>query len=74
MSEAIARFAKFLTLSDDMLDRAERDDLEECASNPGRAMRALSIEVRKVARVRNAGGSQQSNHERYAGQVDRGWF
>ena len=30
-SGAIARFAKFLTLSDDMLARAERDDLEECA-------------------------------------------
>jgi len=29
MSEAIARFAAFLQLSDDMLIRAERDDLEE---------------------------------------------
>ena len=31
MSEAIERFAKYLTLSDDMLARAEREDLEECA-------------------------------------------
>ena len=31
MSEAIARFASFLQLSDAMLARAERDDLEECA-------------------------------------------
>ena len=31
MSEAIARFYKFLQLSDQMLARAERDDLEECA-------------------------------------------
>ena len=31
MSEAIARFASFLQLSDQMLARAERDDLEECA-------------------------------------------
>jgi hypothetical protein len=31
VSEAIARFAKYLQLSDDMLIRAERDDLEECA-------------------------------------------
>ena len=31
MSEAIARFATFLQLSDDMLVRAERGDLEECA-------------------------------------------
>ena len=30
MSEAISRFATFLQLSDDMLVRAERDDLEEC--------------------------------------------
>ncbi len=31
MSEATERFATFLQLSDDMLVRAERDDLEECA-------------------------------------------
>jgi hypothetical protein len=31
MSEAIERFAQYLQLSDDMLVRAERDDLEECA-------------------------------------------
>jgi hypothetical protein len=31
MSEALARFAAFLELSDKFLDRAERDDLEECA-------------------------------------------
>jgi hypothetical protein len=30
MSEAIVRFAAFLQLSDDMLIRAERGDLEEC--------------------------------------------
>lgn len=30
MYEAIARFAVFLQLSDDMLIRAERVDLEEC--------------------------------------------
>ncbi len=29
MSEAVARFAAFLQLSDDMLVRAEREDLEE---------------------------------------------
>jgi hypothetical protein len=28
MSEAIERFAKYLSLSDDMLARAERDDLD----------------------------------------------
>ena len=31
MSEAVARFAAFLQLSDDMLTRAEREDLEQCA-------------------------------------------
>lgn len=31
MSEAISRFAAFLELSDKMLHRAEREDLEECA-------------------------------------------
>jgi hypothetical protein len=31
VSEAVARFAKYLQLSDDMLDRAERDDVKECA-------------------------------------------
>ena len=31
MSDAVARFTKYLTLSDDMLARAEREDLEECA-------------------------------------------
>ena len=31
MSEAIARFAAFLQLSDKYLARAERNDLEECA-------------------------------------------
>ena len=31
MSEAIARFAAFLKLSDEYLARAEREDLEECA-------------------------------------------
>ena len=31
MSEAVARFAQLLQLSDQMLARAERDDLEECA-------------------------------------------
>ena len=31
MSEAIARFATFLQLSDKYLARAEREDLEECA-------------------------------------------
>ena len=31
MSAAVARFAAFLKLSDDMLARAEREDLEECA-------------------------------------------
>lgn len=31
MSEATAKFAAFLQLSDDMLARAEREDLEECA-------------------------------------------
>jgi hypothetical protein len=30
MSEAIARFAAFLKLSDEFLARAEREDLEEC--------------------------------------------
>ena len=30
MSDAIERFAAFLQLSDDMLLRAERGDLEEC--------------------------------------------
>ena len=30
MSEAIQRFAAFLQLSDDLLVRVERDDLEEC--------------------------------------------
>jgi len=30
MSEAVERFAHFLQLSDDMLARAEREDLEEC--------------------------------------------
>ena len=31
MSEAVTRFAQLLKLSDQMLARAERDDLEECA-------------------------------------------
>jgi hypothetical protein len=31
VSEAIARFAAFLKLSDQLLARAERDDPEECA-------------------------------------------
>ena len=31
MSEAVTRFAQLLEFSDDMLARAERDDLEECA-------------------------------------------
>jgi hypothetical protein len=31
MSEAIARFAAFLQLSDKFLARAQRDDLEQCA-------------------------------------------
>ena len=31
MSAAVERFAKYLQLSDDMLSRAEREDLEECA-------------------------------------------
>ena len=31
MSESVARFARLLQLSDNMLARAERDDLEECA-------------------------------------------
>ena len=31
MSEAIERFAAFLPLSDKMLARAEREDLDECA-------------------------------------------
>ena len=31
MSEAITRLASFLQISDQMLARAERDDLEECA-------------------------------------------
>lgn len=31
MSEAVNRFAVLLRLSDDMLARAEREDLEECA-------------------------------------------
>ena len=31
MSEPIERFAAFLQLSDKMLARAEREDLEECA-------------------------------------------
>jgi hypothetical protein len=31
VSEAIARFAAFLQLSDKFLARAEREDLEECA-------------------------------------------
>ena len=31
MSEAIKRFEQFLKLSDGMLVRAERNDLEECA-------------------------------------------
>ena len=31
MSAAVARFAKYLQLSDDMLVRAERNDVEECA-------------------------------------------
>ena len=31
MSAAVARFAKYLQESDDMLIRAERNDLEECA-------------------------------------------
>jgi hypothetical protein len=30
VSEAIARLASFLQLSDDMLVRAQRDDLQEC--------------------------------------------
>ena len=30
MSEAVSRFATLLQLSDKMLDRAERQDLEEC--------------------------------------------
>ena len=30
MSEAIARFAAFLQLSDDLLIRAEREEIEEC--------------------------------------------
>ncbi len=30
MSQAIERFAALLGLSDDMLQRAEREDLEEC--------------------------------------------
>ena len=33
MSEARERFATFLPLSDDMLARAEREDLEDCARN-----------------------------------------
>jgi hypothetical protein len=31
VSQAIERFAQYLQLSDDMLDRAERDDVKECA-------------------------------------------
>ena len=31
MSEAVTRFAQLLHLSDQMLARVERDDLEECA-------------------------------------------
>ena len=31
MSEAVSRFAALLQLSDKMLSRAEREDLEECA-------------------------------------------
>ena len=50
MSEAVARFTHFLQLSDGMLARAEREDLEEC-SNPGCAMRPLPIEVRRVAKM-----------------------
>jgi hypothetical protein len=36
MSEAVKRFAVLLQLSDEMLQRAEREDLEECARIEGR--------------------------------------
>ena len=50
MSEAVARFAHFLQLSDDMLARAEREDLRDCVRTLGRTVRPPSR--RKRARGR----------------------
>ena len=57
MSEAIERFAKILTLSDDMLARAERDDLEECARILAVQCAHYQSKYGRLSDVRNAGGT-----------------
>jgi hypothetical protein len=63
-SEAVTRFATLLQLTDDMLVRAERGDLEDCV----RILAAHCDHYRSIVWAapngRNAGSSFERNYER----------